>query len=620
MFKELLERNLLLIESEKGYVSKESYSMLKYDLYQLGYKLDDKAEKTILKLTENTFSELYKNILKTLKVIKGDNVEYTFLRDDFMEKSENILIPRYEYVNPQIIKLISRKEAFELIENLITSKTNISKSDEDLILSAIKEKDFVYPTEIPNKENLAKVAKVNPENIKGYVKTATDVLRIATAFVDGDVSLSEPCKFKFTNKQRRFIVSLLEGLEKEQALEDMKRYINRWKIIARLLHTKNEKVLSMFNVLRNNPKTILTFGGKVAKLKNKELLNLLKTRPGEFARRIDALLRNSDLSSDEIIMEFNKVIGKISNPILIQLYGNFKNRNEDYRMFLPKGTASKIWVEDKIRDYLPEQLLGNMRKIIDKELSLRYEIKEGVVPEYYKNIMIPTSQRSATGNKMTRGSRIKFSENKFIRLFCYWKENETSDRVDVDLSALCLNEDFTYNSHVDYTLLDGVVGTHSGDFTSAKDGASEFIDLDIEAMIKTGGRYIAVLLYSYTGQAFTDFECFAGMMERENVSKDVFDARTVKERFDVSVSARQMIPMVFDLKERELIWTDLVMKRDGRSGFNVSNTLDTTTKAIKAITEYRERKMTMYELLSYQYNGEGKEIGEMRIDEMMKCI
>jgi stress response protein SCP2 len=54
-------------------------------------------------------------------------------------------------------------------------------------------------------------------------------------------------------------------------------------------------------------------------------------------------------------------------------------------------------------------------------------------------------------------------------------------RTDYDLSVLMLNEKFEYANQLSWTNLrteDGV-GVHSGDITSAPDGASEFIDIDL---------------------------------------------------------------------------------------------------------------------------------------------
>lgn len=628
MFKNLLKRNLLFItdlflsNTTGNKVKKEMLSTLKIDLYKLGYKIDKESENKLKTLSTDDFFIIYKNLIKELNILTGKKIEYTSLKEDFLNRDEPEHI--IENINLKELKFINKEDAIKMATNLISSKTNISVEDEELVKLAILEKAFLYtdfPKEIPNKENLAKLAKyVNVMVISPYVKTATDILRIATAFSDGDVSLAKPCKFKLSNKQRKFIVELLSKLDRDLALEDMKRYINRWKIIARLLHTKNAYVLDMFDTLRNNPKSIKTFGGKLVSLKDiKEKVEILKERPGEFARRIDSLLRNFKGSEDYVISEFEKVISKVATPVLIQVYGNFKNRKKsEERIIFPKGITAKIWLDENKRNSINSKYILAMNIVLDNEFKKRYEIKEGVVPEYYKNIMIPQSQRSSSVTSMTRGSRIKFDGDKFIRLFCYWIETEESERVDVDLSAVLFDENFNFVDWLDYTQLTSDLGCHSGDYTSAKDGATEFIDLNLEKAKELNGRYVAVTLLSFTGQGFDSFPCFSGFMERDSLSKDLFDVKTVKEKFDVNASGRQVIPLIFDLETNEMIWADLTMK--GNVADNINSTKNRISKACLAISKYRKNKMTMYELLSYQYNGKGEEIKELRIDEMMALI
>ena len=82
--------------------------------------------------------------------------------------------------------------------------------------------DRFLPAHISHKENLAyisgvllllKDAKDATKIVSGYIKTATDILRLATALSDGDVSLSTNTKFKsFKRIERRFLLSLLEKL------------------------------------------------------------------------------------------------------------------------------------------------------------------------------------------------------------------------------------------------------------------------------------------------------------------------------------------------------------------------------------------------------------------------
>lgn len=64
---------------------------------------------------------------------------------------------------------------------------------------------------------------------------------------------------------------------------------------------------------------------------------IFKNSPGEFARRLDRLIRLcSDKSTDvfNILEDFLSIIGNVSTPVLLQLTAHFKHRN-DKMNFVP---------------------------------------------------------------------------------------------------------------------------------------------------------------------------------------------------------------------------------------------------------------------------------------------
>ena len=65
--------------------------------------------------------------------------------------------------------------------------------------------------------------------------TATDVLRLAVAMSDGDVSLAEPTKFRsFCRSERRMLLRLTGHSGDPTA--DMLRWKERWKRLGEKLH------------------------------------------------------------------------------------------------------------------------------------------------------------------------------------------------------------------------------------------------------------------------------------------------------------------------------------------------------------------------------------------------
>ena len=138
-------------------------------------------------------------------------------------------------------------------------------------------------------------------------------------------------------------------------------------------------------------------------------------------------------------------------------------------------------------------------------------------------------------------------------------------RVDIDLSAAMYDEDWQYKRTciLHELTFKNFKAYHSGDITSAPKGASEFIDFDIPSVLKYGGRYVVNLL-SYTDQPYKDLpECFTGWMVRQYPgSGEIFEPSTVQDKVDITADTQISIPVILDLKERKLIWTDLSLTRD----------------------------------------------------------
>ena len=147
-----------------------------------------------------------------------------------------------------------------------------------------------------------------------------------------------------------------------------------------------------------------------------------------------------------------------------------------------------------------------------------------------------------------------------LRHFVYWKNNDY--RVDVDLSVVAYNEDFDMLTNVYYChLKDSQYGlVHSGDFVSSYgEGATEYIDIDINKAKLRRVRYLVVVINSFTNDFFCDMEdCFMGFMYRDNAqSGEVFDARTVVNKTDITAETTQVVSTIIDLKEMAIYWADL---------------------------------------------------------------
>ncbi len=231
-----------------------------------------------------------------------------------------------------------------IFNNLVTANSSLSLQDKEDLRALVKYFDTdifeLIPDTIPNRENksilLSELLNKGEPGVAAATRlcsTATDVLRLAVAMSDGDVSLAAPCKFRsFKRAERRALLTILEHQKNIQ--EDMLRWKERWKRLAERLHPLEmerqfPEANLAFLVLRNDLK-IVKFNTKIEAAfieKNvDDLIGLLSARPGDFARRLDHLLRNNQTRLDEIAAAFKKVAQQVSTPVLLQVMHHFLHR------------------------------------------------------------------------------------------------------------------------------------------------------------------------------------------------------------------------------------------------------------------------------------------------------
>ena len=177
-------------------------------------------------------------------------------------------------------------------------------------------------------------------------------------------------------------------------------------------------------------------------------------------------------------------------------------------------------------------------------------------------------------------------------------------RTDIDLAAVFFSDEWKRLGDVSYYNLKDWDCAHSGDITSAPKGAAEFIDLYMPTVQEMGVRYVQMVIYSFTQQAFKDLpECFAGWMARQQVqSGEIFEARTVQNKIDIAGDTTVNIPLILDLQERQVIWADIALKN--RDTINNSRKNGESLVLMgKAITELA--RPTLYDLFEMHAEARG---------------
>ena len=649
------------------------------NIEELGYTFSRKVFDVLRTYSVNELTEFYLELKAALMKLVGANVVYMPMYADFPKGvmdahfselyinamvhywSDGILYPRnhrkrvndrlplFDETKVKVLQLGSEADVRQIFDNICMSRTSISKTDREDIAYLFETENMKLPDNIPHKENAAYIAALylqknsmaSVSELRKYVKTATDVLRLVTAMSDGDVSLAENTRYRsFSRRQRRMIMELLSGCPNIE--EDMLRYKERWIRIGERIHPSEfdcsrytleyDRAINAFDKLRNNRK-IETFAGKVefdlAYGEYESALAELVKRPGELARRLDQLLRET--YKEPVIRNFASVAEKVSTPVLLQVREHFLHRSEqaDVRVFFPKGSLAKCHSEKNDLPDIDERYCQKVVQICENALVKIYGQREPIgkvyLSEDYRNYVVPFSQRSASKALKTivRGSRLSMSsQTNAVRAFIWWTNMEKCDlesyddgRVDIDLSAAIFDENWNYMEHVSYTNLksEKYKACHSGDIVNGGpvdgDGVSEFLDVDVDSVVRYGARYVVYQVYSYTGQTYADMpHAMFGWMERADVnSGEIYEPKTVEQKLDLTAGSTVCIPVIFDCVKREFIWCDMNLSLSGVHTNTGGNNLESNLSGVAAVcySMVNMKKPDLYDLIALNVMGRG---------------
>lgn len=657
----LKKRNAVVLKNTEQSENLTKVMTLQANIIPLGFVLSETLAKTLAALDSDT---TYNQLVDGLKKLKGADVEYRPMYPNFpqqvadasdLELFVNAIMhywslgqwmPDYEKLprefaveNNKLIEidLIDETEFAGIFTEILSSNDSISDYDKNVVKWFLNNYgNLVYPDTIPYKENVALIGAYMVQNgmaLDGLVKTATDVLRVAVELSEGDVSLATNTKFKsLPRSQRRTLVEALDcvtdTLGDRQVAEDIYRYGGMWKRLGHSLHVGDfsNKAWETMNGIREGKKANHFYSDLeefLAKKHYAKATKLLLERPGEMARRLDVLLRSVDTDNkrSRILNAFSQVSNKVSTRVLFQLRGHFMNRatDSDFRIVLPKGN---IQASQKIAGQraLPLDVVDRLISLIDVELTRRFSEMESLGKVYISEEMggcpLPSQQRESSDGlrQLARGTRVKIGDDQStVRFFIYWVGR------DIDLSAVFLNDDFHDVGRVSYTNLrdSNMEAYHSGDITNAYNGASEFIDINIDKARQSNkqARYVSMNVLVYSGPSFQNHTtCYAGWMARSKPnSNEIYDPKTVENKIDITWNTRNCVPLLIDLETREVIWVDL--PSGGRSFINnVERNMATITEIMEMSVNMSKMKTTLWEVFNLHANARAEEIVSDRED------
>lgn len=527
-------------------------------------------------------------------------------------------VPLEETTTLTVLGAASDQSIAAYVTGIVSQGRPYSEADKESILLF---KDFIGFDEVRLgvKENLVWFASTFKDRDLGHVfATVTDVLRYAVALSDGDITLATPSRINLSRPQRRQILGLLEQVavryrSADTLAADMAARQERWKRLAHALHAhewqsdgvpaypRATAILSaaQSSKLRSYESTV---DRALAESDLDKAIAILGQRPGMYARNVMALLRRFPGQGERarILRGFGAIADQVSSPVLIQLWN-----------LLHGPTSAQLpWktIVIKAADRQKTAIIGNRMTGLDNELAAiieqalrgRHKSKFIELGERADDYTVPLNVRNASAGarQIGRGSHVHPKDDKnIVRMFTHWHDlagNEgttesgvanssaplpdTSDdeylgngryrstTVDLDLSAVYMDADFTRSSTVSYyNLRDTGAGvTHSGDITSAPHGAAEFIDVDRKAALAKGYRYVAPVVHSFSGQRFARIpEVYAGIMFRDcGNAGEIFEPSTVEVKYDLGSDDVNSVPFLYDLLNNEIIWWNIAAHDD----------------------------------------------------------
>jgi hypothetical protein len=617
-----------------GQVTAVELAAIQAQAEELGYVMSDAVIQRLATWPLPAVTQTGRLLLKTLRQMTGAHRPHRPLYPDFPKQVQDLddatryldavhhyltlrrmpgdgseRAPLFHGRTPRIIELGSTEECEAIFTQLAASATSLSEEDRTDLAWYVKQYRAnifrLIPEAIPFKENLAYLAANLLVHVPGAatdaflqqrLDTATDVLRLAVAIAGGDASLALPTRFASMPRARR--KQLLGLIERHpNAAEDMQRWPERWKRLGEYLHpgefaSRYPRTAAAFALLRSG-KPASTFNSAIEAMlesgQSAGAAHRLESRPGEFARRLDHLLRSA-ADPATVLAGFARVVDQVATPVLLQLYTHAQHRDAPaaLRVFYPKGDVAKLFAAGDTRAPLPAGVADAVARLCKTALLTRFAalppLGDCYVDPALRDHTAPFSQRSAARSLRTlgRGSSLPLPDAAVVRLFLWWMNG--SGRADVDLSAALFDADCNFVDALTYYRLQSYGAYHSGDIVDAPQGAAEFIDLDVARLRERGVRFVVMILNSYTLQPYCDLpECFAGWMAREDAnSGEPFEPRTVMDRVDLASNTLICLPLALDLQDQRMRWMDVALRAQPRLN-NVANNLSGVSLMLRAL-------------------------------------
>lgn len=520
----------------------------------------------------------------------------------------------------KVIDLWTEKEMKVLLESLLVFKVPLDATQTDslkLLLKYYKPENEVV---VGIKETLILVvdeliSQGKEQDAGGYFRSPTDILRYLwykkTGFLQiikpkvvaknieqnhkhiqrqSDLSVfakivgKERLKLKYSRKEAKMAAVWLNQLplSVEKIAEQMHPNRQMWVRFIRALRLAEysrkkgfDKLKAVLDVFYNQ--TYEVWQGKVDYFRSKtdaeRTFALLQQKPSLFARSLFSNMLW--FGAEETLQAFEKVSSEVPMKFLLTLNSFVEiyfDREAQRSVKTAMGTRKSIPANKFLSLYSDEELTDFQSCIKDftlKEIERRFSQSEAglkkiyIDPKLYE-IPLPIGDRSQNlqdFNPILMGETFPLEGDK-IRLFMQWGKGLPAQHMDMDLSCSIIYED--RQDVCNYSNLSLLGCKHSGDIRSIpnKIGTAEYIDVDISALQKAGGKYVVFTCSAYSLGSITS-NLVVGWMDSKHKMKVsersgvAYDPSCVIHQIRISQPLQKgLVFGVLDISEQKIIWLE----------------------------------------------------------------
>lgn len=374
-------------------------------------------------------------------------------------------------------------------------------------------------------------------------------------------------KLNMKNKDRKFYTTLIEHVAARTKAEDLIDVVEKRKIWKGLLHHIHFKPTTGYATVFANTvfddyiKSVYSEVEKLfAEKKIVAAATVLANNKGSTAvmRSLNRFLCAAN--SQEERLEIVKIALGNTNPIAAMQIAT------SYLAPTVKG-FSHSFVYNYYGRTITHRDKRENKPVLDKSESimLAFQIRESLkfkntgkkiyIDPKAANYAMPIWADEINGvGVMPTGSRIDIPKSKVVRAFVYWESEP-----DLDLSAIAISREsgiHEFSWRTARSQNGGIV--FSGDVTDGVNGGAEYFDIDFDIVNeKHNFDYIVFNVNNFSNHigGFDKFTSRAGFMTRDRISSgEIFEPKTVKSAFDLTVKTRQATMFALDLKNRQIVW------------------------------------------------------------------